>query len=82
MNKCDSVDLYSSLDFCEGQTVLPGIRKKVYFQKKIHIRNVTLIPLVQRVVAQNALYFLMMEISIIPKTIMKVLFFFMEMVNK
>ena len=37
MNKCDSVDLYSSLDFCEGQTVLPGIRKKVYFQKKSNI---------------------------------------------
>ena len=37
MDKCDSVDLYSSLDFCEGQTVLPGIRKKVYFQKKSNI---------------------------------------------
>ena len=37
MGKCDSVDLYSSLDFCEGQTVLPGIRKKVYFQKKSNI---------------------------------------------
>ena len=37
MNKCDSVDLYSSLDFCEGQTVLPGIRKKVCFQKKSNI---------------------------------------------
>ena len=37
MNKCESVDLYSSLEFCEGQTVLPGIRKKVYFQKKSNI---------------------------------------------
>ena len=37
MNKCDSVDLYNSLEFCEGQTVLPGIRKKVLFQKKANI---------------------------------------------
>lgn len=37
MANCDSLDLYKSLDFCEGQTVLPGIRKKVYFQKKSNI---------------------------------------------
>ena len=37
MNKCDSVDLYNSLEFCEGQTVLPGIRKKVLFQKTANI---------------------------------------------
>ena len=44
MNKCDSVDLYSSLDFCEGQTVLPGIRKNVFFQKKSNIAKWPTLP--------------------------------------
>lgn len=44
MGNCDSVDLYKSLDFCEGQTVLPGIRKKVYFQKKANIAKWPTLP--------------------------------------
>lgn len=31
MNDCASTDLYESLEFCKGQTVLPGIRQVVYF---------------------------------------------------
>ena len=31
MNDCASVGLYESLEFCKGQTVLPGIRQVVYF---------------------------------------------------
>lgn len=34
---CSSIDLYESLDFCDGKTVLPGIRPKVFFQKKSNI---------------------------------------------
>lgn len=34
---CGSIDLYESLDFCDGKTVLPGIRPKVFFQKKSNI---------------------------------------------
>lgn len=36
-NDCASVDLYESLTFCQGQTVLPGIRMEVFFQKKSNI---------------------------------------------
>lgn len=36
-NDCASVDLYESLNFCQGQTVLPGIRMEVFFQKKSNI---------------------------------------------
>lgn len=34
---CNAIDLYESLDFCDGKTVLPGIRPKVFFQKKSNI---------------------------------------------
>lgn len=33
-NNCSSVNLYSSLDFCEGSAVLPGIRKKAFYIPK------------------------------------------------
>ena len=36
-NNCASVDLYESLEFCNGQTVLPGIRHEVYFIAKKNI---------------------------------------------
>ena len=34
---CSAMDLYESLDFCDGKTVLPGIRPKVFFQKKSNV---------------------------------------------
>lgn len=34
---CNAIDLYESLDFCDGKIVLPGIRPKVFFQKKSNI---------------------------------------------
>jgi hypothetical protein len=34
MSKTCSAQLYSSLNWCEGQTVLPGIKPKVYFIPK------------------------------------------------
>ena len=34
---CNAMDLYESLDFCDGKTVLPGIRPKAFFQKKSNI---------------------------------------------
>lgn len=44
MNKCDNVDLYNSLDWCKGKTVLPGIRPRVFFQKKTNIVKWPLLP--------------------------------------
>ncbi len=40
-NNCSSVNLYSSLDFCEGSAVLPGIRKKAFYIPK---RDITAWP--------------------------------------
>lgn len=37
INKCASIGIYQSLDWCPGQTTLPGIRQKVYFIKKSDI---------------------------------------------
>lgn len=37
MSNCDSADLYNSLGWCKGKTVLPGIRTRVYFAKKSNI---------------------------------------------
>lgn len=34
---CTTADMYQSLNWCDGQTVLPGIRPKVFFQKKSNI---------------------------------------------
>lgn len=34
---CTTTDMYESLKWCEGKTVLPGIRPKVYFIKKANI---------------------------------------------
>lgn len=34
---CTTTDMYESLKWCEGQTVLPGIRPKVYYIKKANI---------------------------------------------
>lgn len=28
---CTTADIYQSLNWCDGQTVLPGIRPKVFF---------------------------------------------------
>lgn len=36
-DKCDSADLYNSLGWCKGKTVLPGIRTRVYYTKKSNI---------------------------------------------
>lgn len=36
-NSCESADLYNSLGWCKGKTVLPGIRTRVYFIKKSNI---------------------------------------------
>lgn len=36
-DKCQSADLYNSLNWCKGTTVLPGIRTRVYFAKKSNI---------------------------------------------
>lgn len=36
-DKCDSADLYNSLGWCKGKTVLPGIRPRVFFTKKSNI---------------------------------------------
>ena len=35
--KCEKTSIYDSLAFCSGQTVLPGIRKKVYMAPKSSI---------------------------------------------
>ena len=37
VNPCASVDIYKSLEFCKGETVLPGIRPEVWFIKKSQI---------------------------------------------
>lgn len=37
MTECVSNDLYKSLGFCQGKPVLPGIRRRVYYQKKSNI---------------------------------------------
>lgn len=37
VSPCASVDIYASLTFCKGQTVLPGIRPEVYFIPKSQI---------------------------------------------
>ena len=37
MTECVSNDLYKSLGFCQGKPVLPGIRRRVYYQKKNNI---------------------------------------------
>ncbi len=37
MKNCADKDLYATLDFCKGQTVLPGLRGKVFFTKKSNI---------------------------------------------
>lgn len=34
---CTTQDMYQSLNWCDGETVLPDIRPKVYFQKKSNI---------------------------------------------
>lgn len=34
---CTTADIYQSLNWCDGQTVLPGIRPKVFFQRKSNI---------------------------------------------
>lgn len=44
MNNCQDNDLYKSLAFCKGKTVLPGIRGKVYFTKKSNIVKWPTIP--------------------------------------
>lgn len=36
-NKCASVGIYDSLNWCNGKTTLPGIRQRVYFIKKSDI---------------------------------------------
>lgn len=37
MNECVSNDLYQSLGFCQGKPVLPGIRRRTFYQKKSNI---------------------------------------------
>lgn len=37
MSECISNDLYQSLGFCQGKPVLPGIRRRTFFQKKSNI---------------------------------------------
>lgn len=44
MKNCDSADLYNSLDWCKGTTVLPGIRPRVFFTKKSNIVKWPLLP--------------------------------------
>ena len=29
--KCEEFDIYEDLDFCDGQTVLPGLVEEAYF---------------------------------------------------
>jgi hypothetical protein len=41
---CNSVDLYESLEFCKGKTVLPGLRGKVYFIPKSQIVKFPTLP--------------------------------------
>lgn len=41
---CASVDIYKSLEFCKGQTVLPGIRPEVYFTPKSQILDWPTLP--------------------------------------
>lgn len=43
-NNCESADLYSSLGWCKGKTVLPGIRTRVYFTKKSNISKWPVLP--------------------------------------
>lgn len=38
-DKCTSSGIYQSLDWCEGKTVLPGIRPKVFYIKKSDIMS-------------------------------------------
>lgn len=37
MNKCVSTGIYESLSWCDGKTVLPGIKPRAYFIKKSDI---------------------------------------------
>ncbi|MBE6304039.1 MAG: hypothetical protein E7089_08910 [Bacteroidales bacterium] len=41
---CNNSALYDSLDFCQGTTVLPGIRKRVYFLPKSSIVKYPTLP--------------------------------------
>lgn len=41
---CNNSALYGSLEFCQGTTVLPGLRKRVYFIPKASIVKYPTLP--------------------------------------
>ncbi len=44
MAQCETSSLYSSLNWCSGTTVLPGIRKKVYYISKSNVVTYPTLP--------------------------------------
>lgn len=42
--KCESTDLYNSLNWCKGTIVLPGIRDRVFYTKKSNIVKWPVLP--------------------------------------
>ena len=43
-NPCAAVDIYDSLTFCDGQTVLPGLRKKAYAISRNQVKAFAKLP--------------------------------------
>ncbi len=43
-NKCSAPNLYDSLRFCDGTTVMPGVRRKAYFVSKASIVSFPTLP--------------------------------------
>lgn len=51
MNKCNTVDLYESLEFCKGKTVTPGIRPEIFAISK---RRIVKFPALPEIDSENA----------------------------
>lgn len=41
---CKNTDLYGSLDWCQGEVIIPGIRQRVYYIPKRHIVKWPVLP--------------------------------------
>lgn len=55
VSECSTADMYQSLNWCEGKTVLPGIRPKVYFTKKANILTWPKLPELEKAASMGAL---------------------------
>lgn len=54
-DKCETNGMYQSLDWCEGKTVLPGIRPKVFFTKKSDIVSWPKLPKMEGAASMSSL---------------------------